>query len=186
MQNATSLKTIRRAAPLMLGLLLAQGAVAGSDGRTTDQVIAYGLPALGGAIALMQHDEAGLWMLAKTVGTTALTTEVLKQATNDTAWGTRPNGDDKSFPSGHTSSACAGAAFIGQRYGWRYGSAAMLPAAYVGWSRVEQDLHHVRDVVAGCAIGLASALYFTQPIAGSTVTPFFDRKVIGVQMRSVW
>ncbi len=115
-----------------------------------------------------------------------MTTEALKYATHDTDWGIRPNGDDYAFPSGHTSTACAGAAFIGQRYGWRYGSAALLPAAYVGWSRVDQDLHHVRDVVVGCALGVISGLYFTQPKTGTTVTPFLDRQVWGVQIQSVW
>lgn len=168
-------------------LLLSTSAQAGGlEGRGSDQVIALGLPALAGAITLAQQDDEGFWMLAKTMGTSFVTTEALKYATHDTDWGIRPNGEDKSFPSGHTSTACAGAAFIGQRYGWRYGSAALLPAAYVGWSRVDQDLHHVRDVVVGCALGVISGLYFTQPKTGTTVTPFLDRQVWGVQIQSVW
>ncbi len=54
----------------------------------------------------------------------------------------------------------------------------MIPAAYVGWSRVDEHLYHVRDVVAGCALGLTSGLIFTQPQPGNiTVTPFLDKKV---------
>ena len=116
-----------------------------------------------------------------------ISVEGLKYTFNSTSWRSRPNGEDQSFPSGHASVACSGAAFIGQRYGWRYGSLAMIPAAYVGWARVDAGLHHSRDVVAGCALGITSGLIFTQPLPGNTtVTPFLDKKVWGLQIQSVW
>jgi membrane-associated phospholipid phosphatase len=97
------------------------------------------------------------------MGATTLATLTLKRAFDSTAWGTRPNGGQNSFPSGHTSSACAGAAFIGQRYGWAYGAAAMLPAAFVGYSRVDENMHHWRDVAAGCALGVGFSMLFVHP-----------------------
>jgi membrane-associated phospholipid phosphatase len=63
----------------------------------------------------------------------------------------------------------------------------MVPAAYVGWSRVDLDLHHVRDVVAGCAVGVIAGLWFTQPLEGDTqIMPFYDQKVFGVNIQSRW
>ncbi len=149
--------------------------------------IMLAIPAAGLATALVKSDDQGIWMLGKTMLANAVATEGLKYAFNDTSWRTRPNGEDQSFPSGHASVACSGAAFIGQRYGWRYGSLAMIPAAYVGWARVDAGLHHSRDVVAGCALGITSGLIFTQPLPGNTtVTPFLDKKVWGLQIQSVW
>ena len=46
----------------------------------------------------------------------------------------RPDGSDhNSFPSGHTSLAFQGAAFIQKRYGWRKSIPAYIGAAFVGW-----------------------------------------------------
>lgn len=54
-----------------------------------------------------------------------------------------------SFPSGRTSAAFQGAAFIQKRYGWKYGLPAYALASYVGWSRIEgeSDKHDVTDVL---------------------------------------
>ena len=82
-------------------------------------------------MALAKHDQEGVYQLGKTMATNLAATYALKYATNDTAWGERPNGEDYSFPSGHASDSCAGATFIGQRYGWRYGSMANPPIRIV-------------------------------------------------------
>ena len=110
---------------------------------------------------------------AYSVGSTLLATAALKRAVNPTSWGERPNGGSYSFPSGHTASACSGASFIGQCYGWTYGSIAMLPAAYVGYTRVDEDLHHWRDVIAGCALGIGFSWYFVRPeqLPPMSITP---------------
>ena len=75
----------------------------------------------------------------------------------------RPNGGSMSFPSGHTSAAFSGAAFIQMRYGWLYGSMAYAGATYVGWSRIVTENHYVEDVIAGAGIGILSAAIFTKP-----------------------
>lgn len=157
-----------------------------SEERISD-VVSVAIPAVGLGMAYLQDDDDGIMMLGKTMLSNLGATLALKYSLNNTSLGERPNGDDYSFPSGHTSNACAGATFIGQRYGWRYGSAAMVPAAYVGWSRVDLDLHHVRDVVAGCAVGVIAGLWFTQPLAGDTqIMPFYDHNVFGVNIQSRW
>ncbi len=49
----------------------------------------------------------------------------------------RPNGACcESFPSGHTSTAFMGMAFIHERYAWKYAVHAYISTAYVGHTRV--------------------------------------------------
>ncbi|MBO9428819.1 phosphatase PAP2 family protein [Sulfitobacter sp. R18_1] len=64
----------------------------------------------------------------------------------------RPNEGDLSFPSGHTSNATQGAAFIFFRYGPTFGLVAYAAAMLVGYSRVENRYHYWRDVIAGMAL----------------------------------
>lgn len=65
---------------------------------------------------------------------------------------------DPSFPSGHASRAFALAAFVGLRFRWRAGSAAMAFAALVGLSRVYLGLHWPSDILAGAFVGIGMAL----------------------------
>lgn len=88
--------------------------------------------------------------LVLALGRTALVTEALKRSID----ARRPNGDSRSFPSGHTSVSFAGAEFIRHQYGWRWGAPAYAAAAFVGWSRVETHHHYWRDVIAGAALGV--------------------------------
>ena len=76
----------------------------------------------------------------------------------------RPNGGDYSFPSGHTSAAFTGAAFIEKRYGYKVGVPAYLLASFVGWSRVNANKHDYWDVLGGIIIGYGSAYIFAKPI----------------------
>ena len=77
----------------------------------------------------------------------------------------RPEGRHRydAFPSGHTSSAFAGAAFIQKRYGWKYGKFMYLLASGVGVSRMEgpDGYHDFWDVLAGAAVGIGSVYLFT-------------------------
>ncbi len=60
----------------------------------------------------------------------------------------RPNGSKHSFPSGHTSSAFAGAWYLQRRYGSSQGIPAVILASFVGASRVHAKAHYVHDVLA--------------------------------------
>jgi len=67
----------------------------------------------------------------------------------------RPNGeDDDSFPSGHASTAFAGAGFLHRRYGLKFGIPAYLAATSVATSRVENKHHRFVDVAAGGIVAL--------------------------------
>ena len=91
---------------------------------------------------------------AMTIGTTLL----LKRAVD----AKRPNGGRYSFPSGHTSSAFAGAAYWQMRYGWEFGVPMYAAAALVAYQRVDIKAHYWRDIIAGATIGIGFNYLFTR------------------------
>lgn len=125
--------------------------------RRTGDVLRGLLPLAAAVITAQKEDREGLEQLGLTLLGSELATEGLKRAFDHTDWGRRPDGGSHSFPSGHATTACSSAFFLGERYGWRYGTPALLPAAVVMYSRVDARAHHWRDVVAGCGIGAGFA-----------------------------
>ena len=84
--------------------------------------------------------------------------------TNAIKWAvqrTRPNGDPRSFPSGHSSASFATAAVLLEQYGWKAGVPALAAAAYTAASRVTANQHWLSDVAFGAALGM---------VCGRTVT----------------
>ena len=79
-----------------------------------------------------------------------------------------------------------GAAFIHERYGWKYAVPAYIAATYVGYSRVEADKHYVEDVVVGAAIGIVSSFVFTTPYKGLEITPVAGNGYYGLHISSSW
>lgn len=87
-------------------------------------------------------------------------TELLKAAVGRE----RPDGsNDKSFPSGHASSAMTSARVLQMRFGWWVGGPAYALAVYAGLSRVQGDKHYLSDVVFGWTI----AWYFSSAIVSA-------------------
>jgi hypothetical protein len=80
----------------------------------------------------------------------------------------RPNGNSRSFPSGHTETAFAAAEFLHQEYKdksiW-ISVGGYAAATFVGVSRVYNNKHWVSDVVAGAGIGILSTkvVYWIYP-----------------------
>ena len=100
----------------------------------------------------------------------------------------RPDtGSRNSFPSGHTTTAFAGAELVRTEYGWGAGACAYAVAATVGVMRMYNGRHWFNDVVAGVGFGILSARIgywmlplsrhiFKIPRAGQALiaTPIYD------------
>ena len=85
----------------------------------------------------------------------------------------RPDGGERSFPSGHTSATFASAAVLDSHFGWKVGIPAYAVAGFVGWTRIRDNQHWLTDVVFGSTIGIVAGKAVTQGhhIAGFTVAP---------------
>lgn len=87
----------------------------------------------------------------------------------------RPNGeDDKSFPSGHASSAFANATILHEEYGQRsvwYSVGGYATATTVGGMRILKNKHWLADVLMGAGIGIAATkvVYISYPWLKQTV-----------------
>ncbi len=66
---------------------------------------------------------------------------------------TRPNGEDYSFPSGHTAAAFTTAGVVTQRYGGWLGGVSLALGVFTAMGRMEDMKHFPSDVVAGATIG---------------------------------
>ncbi|HXI28811.1 MAG TPA: phosphatase PAP2 family protein [Vicinamibacterales bacterium] len=115
----------------------------------------------------------GWWAIASAAGSTrhaAAGRDLLRAQLSVVGWTyaikfaadrTRPNGDPRSFPSGHASNSFAAAMVLEEHYGWKVGLPAFLAATYTSVSRVVEHQHWASDVVFGAAVGMT---------AGRTVT----------------
>jgi membrane-associated phospholipid phosphatase len=117
------------------------------------------LPLSAYGMTYINEDKDGAIQFTKSFASTMLATQVLKHTVHKQ----RPEGDNLSFPSGHTSAAFSGAGFLHRRYGLTYGIPAYIAASYVGWSRVQTKAHYTEDVIAGAALALVINHYFVEP-----------------------
>ncbi len=85
----------------------------------------------------------------------------------------RPNGEDHSFPSGHTSIAFTCAGFIQKRYGWKNAFLFILAGIFTGISRIEAKEHYTEDVIAGAIIGWFSSYIFTTQFKSKSRIGFY-------------
>lgn len=145
---------------------------AGMNTEQTGTALQILIPAIGlGSALFYEEGNDGVTQFAKAFITSQIITHGLKYTVHER----RPNGICcNSFPSGHTSAAFMGAAFIQKRYGWNYAIPAYLGATYVGYSRVQSKNHYIKDVVAGAVIGTLSSFYFTRP---------YDDKAYSISLR---
>lgn len=146
---------------------------AGTVAKNALIVAAFGAPAV-------QGDWEGVLEAGGSIGGTILITQGLKESFPSR----RPDGsDNKSFPSGHTSTSFAAAATLHNRYGWEAGLPAYIVASFVGLSRVEAKKHRVGDVLVGAAIGTATGhLVTTRANDRVHIFPWGDTKSAGVDV----
>jgi membrane-associated phospholipid phosphatase len=81
--------------------------------------------------------------------------EVFVQGLKYSVRRTRPNGSHYSFPSGHSAASFAMAAVLERHLGYRFAWPTVAVAAYVGTSRLHDNVHFLSDVVFGAALGTA-------------------------------
>ena len=154
---------VRRLACAAVLAVLPLGQARASEAFTTyGDVTRYALPAAASILALSRNDRDGFEQLLASGAITLGATYALKHAIDDR----RPNGGRRSFPSGHTAWAFAGAAFIQHRYGWQLGMPAELAAAAVAVSRIDGGYHRWRDVIASAVIAHGSAFFLVDRLGG--------------------
>ncbi|MCW8925664.1 MAG: phosphatase PAP2 family protein [Xanthomonadales bacterium] len=165
-------------------LFVQQTVLAKDQTEQNGDVIQWAILAAGlGSAVLYEEGHEGTLQFLESFAASQIVTAGLKSITDKE----RPNGNCcKSFPSGHTSKAFMGAAFIHERYGWKYAVPAYVAATYVGYSRVNADKHYVEDVVAGAAIGILSSFVFTSSYKSLEVTPVVGNGYYGVYLSSNW
>ncbi|RKZ11467.1 hypothetical protein DRQ50_13550 [bacterium] len=100
---------------------------------------------------LADNDEVGGlgYDLSRSLLLTYSFTGVIKHTVNRT----RPNGDDLSFPSGHTAAAFSTAGVVTRRYGGWAGGITVGLGVLTALGRMEDMKHYASDVVAGATIG---------------------------------
>jgi len=166
----------------VVGISSQQALMARDSIETAGDIIQLAIPVIGYGATWYLNDEEGRYDFYKSLVVNTTVTHLIKHAVNRE----RPNGGMHSFPSGHTSSAFQGAAFIHKRYGWEYAITPYLGATFVGYSRVHANKHHVFDVVAGAALGMASSWFLTTEYKGYTVSPTLNARTVGVTISKKW
>jgi len=145
---------------LILLCTISTYAVAGGSRKTYQAISDIGaiaIPISAAFITFLKDDPDGAVEFIKTYGSTMATTYVLQRTINSK----RPNGHKHGFPSGHSSSAFASAAFLGDRYGFNYGLPSYVAAAATGYSRVKLKQHNVGQVLGSVALSIFFSKFFT-------------------------
>ncbi len=160
---------------VVVGTLACSSQLSAQDNsiENSGDFFAVALPAAAFASTLIWRDgqRATLQFAAMAV-TTFTVTHVLKRVVDKP----RPNGGNHAWPSGHTSGAFAGAAFLQIRHGWRGGIPAYLLAGYVGWTRVHVEAHDYWDFLGGAIVGIGSAYLFAKPYDPNRVSLSFGKR----------
>jgi membrane-associated phospholipid phosphatase len=134
------------------------------------------------------HFRAFTFTFVQAVVVDNILTQVLKVSVDRT----RPNGENYSFPSGHTSNTFAAATVVSHYYGRKWGIPLFVLSGLVGVSRIEQGKHWPSDTVAGAALGIISGLTAIRGTrremeSGNSkqtmFLPFWNHESRGVQVR---
>jgi membrane-associated phospholipid phosphatase len=163
---------------LVLVCALLSTSVYANSIETNGDILVVVIPGAAYASTFYKDDAQGRKQFYKSFISTALATHALKHLAHKQ----RPDGSDYlSFPSGHTSAAFQGAAFIHRRYGWGEAVLPYIAATYVGYTRVETRKHDWTDVGAGAVLGIASNWLFTTQRPDQAVTLYKDGDRVGIR-----
>jgi membrane-associated phospholipid phosphatase len=159
---------------IILGLVFIFCSISSSakELRQIGDYLQIAIPAYAIGRAYGLDDQEGLRQMGTGLIVNLAATQAIKKSTLQM----RPDGSNRlSFPSGHTSAAFQGAAFIHKRYGWDKAWPHYIAAGMVGYSRIESNRHYWRDVIAGAALGIGVSWYLTTPRQESGLIIFHDR-----------
>ena len=120
----------------------------------TPTILNIGLAASGLKTKNTRADRLGIFVLG--TGIYVVATQGLKYAINET----RPNGAERSFPSGHAATAFFGATLLAKEYGENYPWIAVGGYTIAGTTavlRMANNQHWASDVLMGAGIGIVSA-----------------------------
>ena len=164
----------------MLGLH-GGAALAGSSELLAGDIVTGLFPLAALGTAFLRDDGEGKIEWLRTTAISGVLNSGLRVAFNSTGLGNRPNGRSYGFPSGHTSFVFSQAAFLQERYGWRYGAPALALASAVGYVRVHEHKHHRRDVIAGGALSYGVALLTVTPEKATHIAPIIGPDWLGIR-----
>ena len=154
----------------------------GPDILATD-ILTGVVPLTGLAVAYFTDDTEGQKQWLRNIGVNQALTSVLRLGFNETSLGERPNGGSYGFPSGHVAAVMSGATFLGQRYGWKWGTPAYLAAACVAYVRVNEGKHHWRDVIAASTLAYGVALLTVTPANATSLAPVIGPNWLGLRFQ---
>lgn len=149
---------------------------------SADLITAFVPFAAYGVAHYRKEDSKGESQFLRSVGVSLLLNSSLRYALKSSDWSTRPNGSPYGFPSGHTAFMTSSAAFLQDRYGWKYGVPAYVLTAYVAWVRVDTDHHRWRDVIAGAALSYTVSKFFVTPFEDTRITPIVGPDSLGLRV----
>lgn len=152
----------------------------GPNVAATDILTAV-VPLTGLAVAYFTDDIEGQKQWLRNTGVNQVLITALRVGFNETSLGERPNGHPYGFPSGHQAFITSGAAFLGERYGWKWGTPAYMAAAYVAYVRVDEDKHHWRDVLTSGALAYGIALLTVTPENATYLAPVIGPDFLGLR-----
>lgn len=93
-----------------------------------------------------------------------------------------------SFPSGHSTTAFAFSGYVAAEHGWAWGIPATLISTFVGYSRINDNMHWLHDVVAGATIGwvygwgMSKYQRQNKAEASTFIMPIVDSKTAGLSL----
>ena len=167
---------------LVLAFCLHTGTAAAGAGNVLAGDIVTGLfPVAAFSVAYFKDDSEGEKQWLRTTLVSEVVNTTLRVAFNQTSWGERPNGGQYGFPSGHAGFVFSQAAFLQERYGWKYGVPALTLATAVSYIRVREDKHRWRDVIVGGAVSYGVAMLFTTPENASHLAPIIGPDFLGLR-----
>jgi membrane-associated phospholipid phosphatase len=139
------------------------------------------VPLTGLVVAYFSDDTEGEKEWFRNTGVNQVLVTALRVGFNETSLGARPNGGSYAFPSGHVAFVMSGATFLGERYGWKWGAPAYMAAAYIAYTRVDEDKHHWRDVIAAGTLAYGVALLTVTPENASYLAPIIGPDFLGLR-----